>query len=185
MTHRRSLSWSAALRDLRADRITIAPEERRAYSRREIFAKIAAKRALASAHTRPLADSSGYDRRAIMSAAIISAKARRTVTGEPWNICLSAALRGTWQAAKEARRFAQYQEQHNAQRAKTAPPLLAARSTSGADGYERHTGPDRASPPRFPKGHTKQSPKLHRSDALEEPARFRPATVLSTFPAPR
>src|SRR5690349_17822671 len=106
MSYRRSLSWSAALRDLRADRITYDPEERRAYRRREIFAKIAADRARASARTRPLAISSGYDRRAIMTIAIISAKARRSVTGEPWNICLSAALKGTWQAAKEARRFA-------------------------------------------------------------------------------
>src|SRR4051794_25838894 len=100
MSFRRSLSWSAALQGLRADRAKISSEERRAYSRREIFAKIAADRARASAHARPLALSSGYDRSAIMSAAIASAKARRTVTGEPWNICLSAALKGTWQAAK-------------------------------------------------------------------------------------
>lgn len=103
MSFRRQLSWSAALQELRADRAKISPDERNAYRRREIFAKIAGDRARASARTRPLVISIGYDRRAIMLIAIISAKARRTVTGEPWHICLSAALKGTWQAANIAR----------------------------------------------------------------------------------
>ncbi len=184
MSHRRSLSWSAALRDLRADRITYDPEERRAYRRREIFAKIAADRARASARTRPLVISSGYNRRAIMSAAIISAKARRTVTGEPWNICLSAALKGTWQAAKEARRFLLSLEKRKAEREREARAFLAARSMSG-EGQGSSAYSDSGSPSCVPTSQRPRNPTLRRSDVSAQGARLRPAEASSTNPAPR
>ncbi|WP_238232699.1 hypothetical protein [Methylobacterium thuringiense] len=44
-----------------------------------------------------------YDRRAIMAAAIVTAKTIRAATGSAWGVCLSAALRDIWQAAKAAR----------------------------------------------------------------------------------
>ncbi|TXN23193.1 hypothetical protein [Methylobacterium sp. WL9] len=44
-----------------------------------------------------------YDRRAIMAAAIASAKTIRAATGSTWGVCLSAALRDVWEAAKAAR----------------------------------------------------------------------------------
>ena len=69
---------------------------------------------------RPLFVVGAYNRRAIMSAAIEAARARRAVTGEAWNICLSAALKGTWQVAKEARSFAAHQAQRAVEQAQLA-----------------------------------------------------------------
>ncbi|GJE57328.1 hypothetical protein [Methylobacterium thuringiense] len=44
-----------------------------------------------------------FDLRAIMAAAIATAKTIRKATGLAWGVCLSAALRDAWQAAKAAR----------------------------------------------------------------------------------
>ncbi|WP_132251551.1 hypothetical protein [Methylobacterium segetis] len=104
MPLRRSISWNAALRDLRADRMQVSAEARRAHCRREVFAKLAANRARQELRARPLVVAGRYDRRAIMAAAV--AQARREATGDAWASCLSAALTGVWQVAKVARRAA-------------------------------------------------------------------------------
>lgn len=102
MSRSRSFSWSAALRQIRSDRIQYAPGERRAMLRQRAFAELSAKRALSSTYGAALIAVGSYNRRGIMRAAIASAKARREVTGDAWGACLSAALKGTWQAAKAA-----------------------------------------------------------------------------------
>jgi len=99
----RFVSWSAAIRDIRADRIHLAPGERQAICRQQAFVEAAFRRAQSSRRVRPLVASGAYDRRAIMRSAVIAARARREVTGEAWLVCISAALKGTWQAAKAAR----------------------------------------------------------------------------------
>lgn len=99
----RLISWTAAIRDIRADRIHFAPEDRHAALRQRAFADLAFRRAQSSAGVCPLLVSATYDRRAIMLLAVAAAKARRAATGEAWRICLSAALQGTWRAAKAAR----------------------------------------------------------------------------------
>ena len=103
MPFARSLSWAAAIRDIRADRIHFAPGNRQAALRQRTFADLAFRRAQASARFCPLLVSGAFDRRAIMRLAMAAAKARRAVTGEGWRICVSAALQGTWRAAKAAR----------------------------------------------------------------------------------
>lgn len=113
---RRSLSWSAALRDIRADRIQLPPDERKARCRQQAFAKLAAKRASAMIGVRPLINAGAYDRRAIMCAAVAAAQARRAITGEPWRVCISAALKGTWQAARATRVTALARERDRASR---------------------------------------------------------------------
>ena len=134
MSHCRSLSWSAAIRDLHADRITFAPGERTAHCREQVFTKLACDRAQALAHTRPLAAPGTYDRSAIVSSANAAAKARREVTGERWSLCLSAALRGTWQAAKAACRLAKSRGELNAQRALALRNRLEVHQLSAAKG---------------------------------------------------
>ena len=99
----RTLSWSAAIRDIRADRIHLAPRDRQAALRQRTFADLAFRRAQTSARLYPLIVPGAYDRRAIMRLAVAAAKARRAATGEGWQICVSAALQGTWRAAKAAR----------------------------------------------------------------------------------
>ncbi|WP_350371900.1 hypothetical protein [Methylobacterium oxalidis] len=124
MSSIRSLSWAAALQALRADRVQLSSEQRRAHASREGFTKIAAKRANMIARVTPFYSAGKYNRSAIMSAAIEGARARRMVTGEAWNICLSAALKGTWQVAKAARALAVYQAQRAAERALLLNPRL-------------------------------------------------------------
>jgi len=99
----RLISWTAAIRDIRADRIHFAPGDRQAALRQRTFADLAFQRAQASARHCPLLASGGFDRSSIMRLAVAAAKARRAVTGEGWRICVSAALQGTWRAAKAAR----------------------------------------------------------------------------------
>ena len=99
MASTRTLAWSDALLRLHADRVPVTKDERRAHTRREAFANAAAQRA----RTSILVVAGRYDRAAIMRAAIVAAKARREVTGETWGVCLSAALKGTWQVAKASR----------------------------------------------------------------------------------
>jgi len=114
---RRSLSWSAALRDIHADRIQLLPEERKARCRQRAFAKFAAQRASAMIRSFPLVNAGAYDRRAIISMATAAAKARRAITGEAWTLCISAALIGTWQAAKAVRMSVTLREQGRSERA--------------------------------------------------------------------
>lgn len=104
MSATRHISWTAAVRDMRKDRAVVSPADRRATAADRGFSQIAANRARASVRVRPFVVAGSYDRAAIMSAAIVAAKGRRAVTGEPWSVCLSSALKGTWQVAQAARR---------------------------------------------------------------------------------
>lgn len=99
----RTFSWSSALRQIRSDRIYLRPGDRQTLQRHRGFVEIAARRASAKGNCRTLLKGNSHDRRGIMRLAIESARARREVTGETWSVCLSAALKGTWQAAKAAR----------------------------------------------------------------------------------
>lgn len=103
MSLQRSISWTAAIRDMRQDRTQVSTDDRRAINAARGYAKIAADRARISARTAPLVVAGRFDRSAIMKAAIVAARARRNATGEAWTVCLSAALTGTWQVAKAAR----------------------------------------------------------------------------------
>lgn len=103
MSRPRTFSWSAALRDIHSDRIHFAPGERRRLLREQGFADLAFRRASQGVNSRSLLSGNSFDRRVIMLLAIESARARREVTGEPWRVCLSSALKGTWKAAKLAR----------------------------------------------------------------------------------
>jgi len=111
MSFCRSISWTAALRDLRADRAQITFDQRRARLRCETFIKIAVDRARLAIRASPLVVIGHYDRRAIMCTALATARARQTVTGDLWRLCLSAALKGTWQVAKAARFSAMFNQQ--------------------------------------------------------------------------
>lgn len=115
-----ALFWSAALRDIRADRIQLSPEERKARCRQQAFADLAAKRARAAFGIRPLVNAGVYDRKAIISTAIAAARARLAITGEPWSVCISAALKGTWQAARAVRLIAMARERERANCAELA-----------------------------------------------------------------
>ena len=99
----RTFSWSSALRQIRSNRIYLRPGERHALQRHRGFVEIAARRASAKDNCHTLLKGNSYDRRGIMRLAIVSARARREVAGETWSTCLSAALKGTWQAAKASR----------------------------------------------------------------------------------
>ena len=103
MSYYRSISWSAAVRELRVDRVQMTSDERRRLLRRETFIKIAVERARLGMRTSPVVVMGRYDRRAIMCTALATAKARHAGTGEPWRLCLSDALKGTWLVAKGAR----------------------------------------------------------------------------------
>ena len=101
MTVRRQISWTSALRDMRNDRVQVAPGQLGAKLRANAYAKFTADRLRAA---RPVLVVAGkFDRSAIMKAAIQQAQSRRAVTGEAWGVCLSAALRGVWSVAKGAR----------------------------------------------------------------------------------
>ena len=104
MTQRRQISWTSALRDMRNDRVQVAPAERAAAFRANAYAKFTADRLRAAGAARPVLVVAGrYDRAAIMRAAIQQAQSRRAVTGEAWGVCLSAALKGVWSVAKAVR----------------------------------------------------------------------------------
>lgn len=112
MSSRRSISWFSALQGLRADREQTHPAERRIRLQAAAFAKLAFHRAQAAAGVCPMVVSGAYDRQAIMRLAAAAAKARRTATGETWRKCMSAALQGTWAAAKALHRFLEQQQSY-------------------------------------------------------------------------
>lgn len=89
----RSLSWNAALRDLRSDR-AVTP------------AGFAGTRAMVQTFARtrgPLVVGGQYDRKAIMAHAAAAAKLHQGRYGSTWAEAMSIALRGAWQLAKAAR----------------------------------------------------------------------------------
>lgn len=98
MSLRRSISWNAALRDLRGDRAKVPAGFLGARARVEGFAR----------WRRPLVVAGAYDRAAIMAAAAAAAKAHQERYGSTWGEAMSIALRATWQVAKAARRTAKH-----------------------------------------------------------------------------
>ena len=95
MPARRSLSWSAALISIQNDRIRHAPGVTIAKAHAVTFARLR-KLSLVTA-------TGAYDRSAIMTLAVEAAKAQQLRTGQPWATCISAALKGAWLAARDAR----------------------------------------------------------------------------------
>ncbi len=94
MSHRRALSWSSALRDLRDDRTRAPAGFVTARARCEGFGR----------WTRPLVAASGaFDRSAIMAAATAAARAHQERFGCPWGEAMSVCLKAAWQAARAAR----------------------------------------------------------------------------------
>ena len=93
MSLRRSLSWSSALRDLRADRAVVPAGFLSARALVECYVKT----------RRPLVVAGQYDRTAIMAHAAAAAKAHQTRTGCTWAAAMSVSLKAAWQVAKAAR----------------------------------------------------------------------------------
>lgn len=93
MSLRRSISWNAALRDLRDDRAKVPAGLVSARVRCQGFAR----------YRRPLVVAGRFDRAAIMAAAVEAAKAHQDHFGGSWAEAMSVALKGAWQAAKIAR----------------------------------------------------------------------------------
>lgn len=111
MSLNRSLSWTAATRDMRNDRTFVAPPanlaERiaREEARKEgIRLYGVAKAALAIAKARPLFSALGYDRSAIMVLANAIARERcAAVLGRSHRALIGNAMRQAWAAARAAR----------------------------------------------------------------------------------
>ena len=93
MSFRHSISWNAALRDLRDDRAKVPAGLVSARVRCQGFARF----------RRPLVVAGQFDRAAIMAAAVEAARAHQERFGCPWAEAMSVALKGAWQAAKIAR----------------------------------------------------------------------------------
>ena len=102
----RSFSWSAALRDVRADRAPVVPG-------------LLAARGLAAAYARsrnlPLnlitrtgkgaeaVVSRSYDRKAIMTVATLAAREHQKRHGGTWAAAMAVCLKAAWQSAKLSR----------------------------------------------------------------------------------
>ena len=95
MPLRRSLAWSTALVDLANDRTRLPAGVTTAKAHAVTFARLR-KISLVTA-------TGAYDRSAIMTLAVEAAKAQQLRTGQPWAACISAALKGAWLAARDAR----------------------------------------------------------------------------------
>ncbi|WP_264051689.1 hypothetical protein [Methylobacterium flocculans] len=111
MSLNRSISWTAATRDMRADRTFIAPAanlaERvaREEARKEgIRLYREAKAALAAAKARPLFSALGYDRSAIMVLANAIAREQcAAVLGRSHRALIGKAMSQAWAMARAAR----------------------------------------------------------------------------------
>lgn len=98
MSFRRSLSWSAALRDIRSDRVKIPAGFLSARTMVECYARCRA----------PLVVAGQYDRRAIMAHATAAAKLHQGRYGSTWAEAMAIALKAAWQVAKVARQNAKH-----------------------------------------------------------------------------
>lgn len=112
MSHQRSLSWSSARSDLRADRASDA-DRRTAFAAihtkklAEAQARDDARAALTAAQSSPLFVSGSFDRAAVMRLAWARAKqARASGRTAPWSDLIRFALRNAWSEAREQRRSA-------------------------------------------------------------------------------
>lgn len=106
MSLRRRLDWNNALRDVRADRAPVVPG-------------LLAARGLAASFSRSrklplnIVTSTGrgvevvitrkFDRAAIMTVAILTARAHQARHGGSWKAAMAVALKAAWQSAKLSR----------------------------------------------------------------------------------
>ena len=95
MHKRRCLSWNAALRDIRSDRVRVSSG---IISARSLIQGLVRIR-----RTSLITQAGAFDRTAIMSAAIEAARAHRLRTGAIWSASMSVGLAAAWQAAKTER----------------------------------------------------------------------------------
>lgn len=103
MSLRRQISWSAALRDMRADRQPAA--ERRAYMATVHAAKIEALRAENGTKSQLWTPAGGFSRKAVMDHAVANARCERTNhPTRTWRACMAEALTYAWACAHAARR---------------------------------------------------------------------------------
>ncbi|WP_246529546.1 hypothetical protein [Microvirga zambiensis] len=100
MSLSRRIDWTAAMRDMRADRAK--PTHGFLASRSLEAARL--DRLAREAASAPLVIAGAYDRSAIMTAAIAQARAQRAKGSKaPWRQLIGTALRFTWARAKSAR----------------------------------------------------------------------------------
>jgi hypothetical protein len=94
MLQGRHISWNAALRDIRSDRIHVA---RGVVSARSLIQGLLRIRRI------QLVNLTGvFDRAAIMRLAVEAAKAHQLRIGAAWSVSMSVGLTAAWQAAKAA-----------------------------------------------------------------------------------
>lgn len=96
MALNRTISWTAATRDMRNDRSKILAGLLAARGLIECFART----------RRPLVIAGKFDRAAIMAHAAAAAKAHQGRTGCTWGEAMSVSLKAAWQVAKAAHRAA-------------------------------------------------------------------------------
>ncbi|MCJ2036460.1 hypothetical protein [Methylobacterium sp. J-068] len=96
MSLTRRISWTAATRDMRQDRVALPAGFLSARALVECFVKT----------RRPLVVAGKFDRAAIMAHAAAAAKAHQERTGSTWGVAMSVSLKAAWQVAKAAQRAA-------------------------------------------------------------------------------
>jgi hypothetical protein len=95
MLLQRRISWNAALRDIRSDRIRVAPG---VVSARSLIRGLNCIR-----RTCFVTAPGAFDCAAIMASAVEAAKAHQLRTGAAWYVSMSVGLTAAWQVAKAAR----------------------------------------------------------------------------------
>ncbi|WP_264051630.1 hypothetical protein [Methylobacterium flocculans] len=96
MSSTRRISWTAATRDMRADRAALPAGFLTARATVEMLVRT----------HRPLVVAGKYDRAAIMAHASAAAKAHQLRMGCTWGDAMSLGLKAAWQVAKTAHRAA-------------------------------------------------------------------------------
>lgn len=94
MSLNRKISWTSALRTMKADRDQLPAGFLSARAMVECFTKT----------RRPLVVAGKFDRSAIMAHAAAAAKAHQIRTGSTWAAAMSVSLKAAWQVAKTAQR---------------------------------------------------------------------------------
>lgn len=96
MSFRRSLSWTAAIRDMRNDRVQLPAGFLSARGLIECYVRT----------RRPLVVAGKFDRAAIMAHAAAAAKQHQARTGSTWGEAMSVSLKAAWQVARAVHRAA-------------------------------------------------------------------------------
>jgi hypothetical protein len=99
----RKINWTAAMRDMRNDRVKPVPGFLAARSLEVVRLDRIAKEAAAV----PFVAGTSYDRSAIMKAAVAHARAQKAKGSKaPWSQLVGFALKNIWRHAKTQRAFA-------------------------------------------------------------------------------